>query len=98
MWHADFTLHRGEGALARPRRPTAALRLRLAEPAAALPELAKVYDAVLPSRPGFIARNEAWWQRAMYDPADRRQGASPLHCLLAEDDERPARLRALLGP
>ena len=56
---------------------------------AALPELAKVYDAVLPSRPGFIARNESWWQRTVYDPADRRQGTSPLHCVLAEDDGGP---------
>ena len=67
------------------RRPAAAAR----RPEAALPELAKVYDAVLPSRPGFIARNETWWQRAIYDPADSRQGASPLHCLLAEDDSGP---------
>jgi predicted acetyltransferase len=54
-----------------------------------MPELAKVYEAVLPSRPGFIARNEAWWQHAVFDPADERQGASPLHCLLAEDHGGP---------
>jgi predicted acetyltransferase len=88
MWHADFTLYRGEGAMARG--PAGAgLRLRLAEPAAALPELAKVYDAVLLSRPGFIARNEPWWQVLVYDPPDRRHDASPLHCVLAEDDSGP---------
>ena len=65
------------------------LRLRIAEPEAALPELAKVYDAVLPSRPGFIARNESWWQRTIHDPADPRHGTSPLHCVLAEDDSGP---------
>jgi predicted acetyltransferase len=63
--------------------------LRLVDPVAAVPELAKVYDAVLPSRPGFIARTESWWQRTVYDPADRRQGTSPLHCVLAEDDGGP---------
>src|SRR5580658_2940273 len=95
MWHADFTLYRGEGTLARtaPVAGTApadgGLRLRLVDPVAAIPELAKVYDTVLPSRPGFIARTESWWQRTVYDPADRRQGTSPLHCVLAEDDGGP---------
>jgi predicted acetyltransferase len=89
MWHADFALHRGEGALAKTAPADREIRLRIADPAAALPELAKVYDAVLPTRPGFIARNEAWWQQVIYDPADDRQGASPLHCVLAEDDGGP---------
>ena len=89
MWHADLTLYRGEGTLARTAPTDGGLRLRLVEPVAAVPELAKVYDAVLPSRPGFIARDESWWQRTVYDPADRRQGTSPLHCLLAEDDGGP---------
>jgi predicted acetyltransferase len=89
MWHADFTLHRGEGTLARTAPAYDGLRLRLAEPASVLPELAKVYDAVLPWRPGFIARSESWWQRTVYDPPERRQNMSPLHCVLAEDDSGP---------
>jgi predicted acetyltransferase len=89
MWHADLTLYRGEGTLARTAPADGGLRLRLVDPVAAIPELAKVYDAVLPSRPGFIARTESWWQRTVYDPADRRQGTSPLHCVLAEDDGGP---------
>ena len=89
MWHADLTLYRGEGALARQVPVDGGLRLRIAEPAAVRPELAKVYEAVLASRPGFIARNEAWWQSAVFDPVDERQGASPLHCVLAEDDGGP---------
>ena len=89
MWHADFALHRGEGMLAKTAPADPQLRLRIVDPAVALPELAKVYDAVLPARPGFIARNEAWWQQAVYDPADDRQGASPLHCVLAEDNGGP---------
>jgi len=89
MWQADFTLYRGEGTLARTAPAGDGLRLRLADPAAALPELAKVYDAVLPTRPGFIARNETWWQGPVYDPPDRRHGNSPLHCVLAEDDSGP---------
>jgi len=89
MWHADLTLYRGEGTLARTAPSDGALRMRLVEPATAIPELAKVYDAVLPSRPGFIARTESWWQRTVYDPPDRRHGTSPLHCVLAEDDDGP---------
>jgi predicted acetyltransferase len=89
MWHADFTLYRGEGTLARTAPAGDGLRLRLADPVAALPELAKVYDAVLPSRPGFIGRNEAWWRGVVYDPADRRHGNSPLRCVLAEDGSGP---------
>src|SRR5690242_15639180 len=88
-WHLDFTLHRGEGRLAGPAASAASagdgLRLRIVEPDAALPELAKVYDAVLATRPGMFGRNDAWWQNAIYDPAEHRQGAGPLRCLLAED-------------
>ena len=83
-----FKFRRGEGALARPV-PAEGLRLRIADPAAALPELAKVYDAVLPSRPGLFGRNDAWWRRAIHDPAEERKGASPLRCLLAEDGSGP---------
>jgi predicted acetyltransferase len=96
-WYLSFTLRRGEGALSRTALAglagtgagEAGLRLRLAEPEAALPELAKVYDAVLPTRPGFFARNDAWWRRVIHDPPDDRHGASPLRCLLAEDASGP---------
>jgi predicted acetyltransferase len=89
MWHADFTIRRGEGALTGRAPADDGLRLRLADPAAVMPELVKVYDAVLPTRPGFIARNEAWWHGATYDPPEHRDGSSPLHCVLAEDDGGP---------
>jgi predicted acetyltransferase len=88
-WHLGFSFMRGEGALAKTVPADPALVLRLVEPSAALPELAKVYDAVLPSRPGLFARSESWWLRTLYDPADERHGASPLRCLLAEDDSGP---------
>ncbi len=83
-----FRFGRGEGTLTRPV-PADGLRLRIADPSAALPELAKVYDAVLPSRPGLFGRNDAWWRRATHDPAEERKGASPLRCLLAEDGSGP---------
>jgi predicted acetyltransferase len=89
-WQLGFTLRRGEGRLTDAAAAAAdGLRLRIAEPEAALPELAKVYDAVLAGRPGLFGRNDAWWRVTVYDPADQRQGASPLRCLLAEDASGP---------
>jgi predicted acetyltransferase len=91
-WHLGFTLKRGEGTLTRAAAASAAgsgVRLRLADPQAVLPELAKVYDGLLPSRPGFFARSDAWWRRVVYDPPEHRGGSGPLRCLLAEDDSGP---------
>jgi predicted acetyltransferase len=88
-WNLSFTLRRGEGKLAMTAPSGSGLRLSLAEPEAARPEMAKVYDTVLPSRPGFFGRNDAWWRSTVYDPAEERHGASPLRCLLAEDASGP---------
>ena len=88
-WHAGFSLRGGEGGLA-PGAPTdGALRLRIAEPELARAELAKVYEQVLGERPGFFARNEAWWDRALTDEPESREGGSPLRCVLAEDAASP---------
>ncbi len=89
-WYLAFTIQRFEGRLTAAAASGAeGVRLRIAEPADALPELAKVHDTVLPSRPGFFARNDAWWRRVVFDPADDRDGQSPLRCLIAEDDSGP---------
>jgi len=88
-WHDTFTIRRGEGALAADLPADPGLRLRLTEPEAARAELAKVYDTALETRPGFFARNEVWWSRVLDDPEDNRKDASPLRCILAEDDAGP---------
>ncbi len=93
-WAYTFALKRGEGALTRAAAAAASpehsgIRLRLVEPQAALAEMAKVFDTVLPSRPGFFARGDAWWRRLTYDPPADRDGSSPRRCLLAEDDHGP---------
>ena len=88
-WTFRFTIRRGEGALAATVVADRGLVLRLADPSAALAELTKVYDSVLAGRPGLFVRNEAWWQRIIYDPPEHRQGASPVRCLLAEDASGP---------
>ena len=86
---ASFRFARGEGALSAVAPADAALRLRIAEPAAATAELAKVYETVLPHQPGFFTRNDAWWERTLYDPEEDRHGFSPLRCVLAEDGSGP---------
>jgi predicted acetyltransferase len=81
--HAFFRFGRGEGAIG-PVAPTdPALTLRLADPRAAVAELARVYDAVRPGQPGFFARDTDWWDRVLHDPEEGRHGFGPLRCLIA---------------
>lgn len=96
--HLKFTIRRGEaqlvsaGMLAAPATPAArrnAPRLRITEPDSVLSELSKVYDTVLPGRPGMPARDDRWWRSAIADPEFARQGMAPLRCVLAEDDSGP---------
>jgi predicted acetyltransferase len=88
-WHATFTFRRGEGALSRNAPADAGLRLRIAVPDEVRAELAKVYDTVLPGRPGMFARDEHWWDRALATIEDGLADGDPLRCLLAEDDSGP---------
>src|SRR5215469_2332214 len=89
-WRAGFRFQRGEGALGR-QAPVAGpgLRLRLAEPEAVRAELAKVYEAMLPTRPGMFPRDELWWNRVLATAHEDQVDGDPLHCLLAEDDSGP---------
>jgi predicted acetyltransferase len=87
-----LTIRRGEGQLS----PAAAdgtgygsIRLRDARPAEFGPELARVYDSVLPHRPGMMARDERWWQSILADPESGRRGMTSLKCLLAADNSGP---------
>jgi predicted acetyltransferase len=81
--HAFFQFGRGEGALSALAPVDPPLTLRLAEPSEVVADLAKVYDTVLSGQPGFFSRDEDWWERVLDDPAEERQGRSPLRCLLA---------------
>jgi len=86
----DLTIRRGEGVmLAEPGGPGRAPRLRIAEPQDALPEMAKVFDAILPGRPGLLARDDRWWGYVLWDPEHRRSGGTPLRCVIAEDETGP---------
>jgi predicted N-acetyltransferase YhbS len=76
--HAYFRFERGDGAMAATAPVDPALTLRLAEPEAVTAELAKVFDTVLPTQPGFFARDAGagvdgargagdWWGRILSD-------------------------------
>jgi predicted acetyltransferase len=80
-----FEFRRGEGALDGRAPADPRLTLRLAVPADAAAELAKVHDAVFAGQPGFFARDDDWWGRVLYDESAERQGTGSLRCLLAED-------------
>jgi predicted acetyltransferase len=84
--HASFAILRGEGTLAPDAPSDPAIRLRITTPADARGEMAKVYDTVLQSRPGFFARPDIWWDRVTREPGG---GYTPLCCLLAEDEGGP---------
>ena len=86
---ASFRFRRGEGAMSAVAPADPALRLRITEPQAAAAELAKVYETALQRQPGFFTRNDAWWERLLWDPEEDRAGYSPLRCVLAEDDSGP---------
>ena len=88
-WNHAYTIRRGEGALATDAPADPALRLRIVEPDRARAELAKVYEAVFETRPGFFRRNDTWWDRYLSDAPEVRHGQSPLRCVLAEDDAGP---------
>ena len=85
--HTFFRFRRGEGALSPTAPVDPGLTLRLAEPTEVAGDLAKVYAAVAARQPGFFERDDDWWERVLDDPEEGRHGASPLRCLLAEDDD-----------
>jgi predicted acetyltransferase len=89
--HAFFRFGRGEGAIGAIAPTDQAPALRLAAPADAATELAKVYETVLPGQPGFFARDEDWWDRVLSDPGEERHGFGPLRCLIAEGRADTAR-------
>jgi predicted acetyltransferase len=84
---AVFKFSRNEGALTAGVEES--LALRLVSPAGSVAELKSVYDRVRPARPGFFARDDAWWDLAVFDHESSRGGFGPLRCLLAQDATGP---------
>ena len=87
-WQAAYRIRGREGALAQGVPADPGLRLRIAEPASARAELAKVFELALAERPGMYARTEPWWDRLLFD-LDPEGTPRPIRCLLTEDDSGP---------
>ncbi|MFJ3641703.1 GNAT family N-acetyltransferase [Streptomyces sp. NPDC090108] len=62
------------------------VRLRYADPAGALDDCEAVYAALVPRRPGMLARRAGWERAGLLDPESRRKGGSALQCVVAERD------------
>ncbi|GAA1769256.1 GNAT family N-acetyltransferase [Luedemannella helvata] len=60
------------------------VRVRPAVPLEVRDELARVYDAAWPDRPGWSQRHESTWSYRLADPPSRLEGASPRRAVLAE--------------
>jgi predicted acetyltransferase len=90
-WTQHIRIGRGDGRLtvgaAAPE--SAQVCLRVADPADVRSDLVDLFAAILPGRPGMIARNDAWWDILLSDHPARRDGMSPLRCMLAEDSAGP---------
>ncbi|MFF7729796.1 GNAT family N-acetyltransferase [Streptomyces sp. NPDC008001] len=67
---------------------TEGVRLRLSEPGEARDACETVYARRVAARPGMLARQPGWEALPVLDPAGNREGASPLQCVLAEEDGR----------
>lgn len=57
--------------------------VRLVDPGS--PQVREVYAAVAARTPGFPVRDDRWWAFRLHDPEHRRDGASPLQCVLTDD-------------
>jgi predicted acetyltransferase len=84
--HLRFEIKRGEGQLTAPANPP---RLRIVDPNAAVDSLRQVHDTVRAKKPGMMTRSQAYWNVILADPEFFREGNSPLHCVVAEDDSGP---------
>lgn len=67
------------------------VRLRLVDPEKALTDCERVYAALVAGRPGMPARQPGWERLGLLDPEARREGNSPLKCVVAEGPDGEVR-------
>ena len=77
-WRLGLEVRRG----AAFRKPVEPGGVRLVDPSSA--EVRAVYAAAAEQTAGFFVRDDAWWGFRLHDPEHRRDGGSPLQCVLAE--------------
>ena len=77
-WRLGLEVRRG----AAFRKPVEPGRLRLVAPDC--PEVREVYAAAAERTAGFFVRDDVWWGFRVHDPDHRREGASPLQCVLTD--------------
>jgi predicted acetyltransferase len=71
--------------------PLPATPVQTLEPAAALERMRPLHERVRLARPGMLDRAGAWWDRRIFDPEHRRDGAGPLRAAIQPgDDGEPA--------
>jgi predicted acetyltransferase len=58
------------------------LQVEMLPPPDAIPAMRDVHDAVQPTWPGMLARDDAWWGDRIEDPEDERDGAWPLRAAI----------------
>ena len=64
------------------RRPVQPGQLRLVDPGS--PQVRETYAQVAARTPGWPARDDAWWRFRLHDPEHRRDGGSPLQCVVTD--------------
>ncbi|WP_051713716.1 GNAT family N-acetyltransferase [Streptomyces sp. NRRL WC-3626] len=84
-FHVNAEIDTGRTGLSVPP-GTDGVRLRYAAPAEVLDACEAVYARLVPGRPGMLARRPGWERLGLLDPESRRDGASPLQCVVAERD------------
>jgi predicted acetyltransferase len=74
----------------RPGTDTGRGRVRLAAPEESMPHLKTVYEAVRPTRIGFLDRSGRWWNNRVADPEHWRDGGTSLRFALYEEPDGQA--------
>jgi predicted acetyltransferase len=73
-------------------------RVQTLEPAAALERMRALHDRARLARPGMLDRRGAWWDRRIFDPEHRRDGAGPLRAAIQPGDDGEPAGYALFSP
>ncbi len=73
-------------------------RVQTLEPAAALERMRALHERVRRVRPGMLDRRGAWWDRRIFDPEHRRDGAGPLRAAIQPGDDGEPAGYALFSP